>query len=657
MKKVISSVLAVMLVMCSISVFSVGASAKTATEISFKTGNALYVHAVAGSNDADAWQAWQSRHDEDFNEIDSNVKYFFLPSSASDSQVEIFNAYSQGVSVNGQNIASGESRTVSYDLNTDYSVSASGKTYKLKFMKSSAEAAIYINNSDADGKGTDLMSYLNQDKSLSASATGAIVDKDGTIDNTKIKKIKGRGNTTWDKPKKAYNITYNSKISIAGMDKGKKYSILANYQDDSLSRNRFLYDLSDAVGMPYASDSRYVDFYVNGFYWGSYQMTQKVEVGSSSLVDDIDTDSYLNEDGTVKEDFPFLCEVDAGANDYDDYYVSAVGNKITIKSPELNPGDPGYEEVKAYVKSKFTDFYNATRKASVDLSKYADVDSLTKLYLINELGKNWDSGVSSLFFTYKQDENGDYKFYGSPVWDYDNSLGNAGGEQYELSYIGVKDYTEYSGWWCKFKGKDKNSKSSSNVMNNISRNKYVTAAAPKIWFEDFMPAINHFSGEKYNPEVEKELYTSSEYYNLLKNSAEMNYQSGWLLKTGDWICDHSSMKKASFDLASKTYTVDSNKTRYANNFDGMYSYCSDWLISRAAWLSSQMASSYTPSYKKGDVNLDGVVDVTDTTLVQKYLASTAELTSLQIEIADVNGDGTVSVADATAIQKMIAGMR
>ena len=30
--------------------------------------------------------------------------------------------------------------------------------------------------------------------------------------------------------------------------------------------------------------------------------------------------------------------------------------------------------------------------------------------LINELGKNWDSGVSSLYFTYKQDENGDWKF-------------------------------------------------------------------------------------------------------------------------------------------------------------------------------------------------------------------------------------------------------
>ena len=318
MKKVISSVLAVMLVICSVSVFSVGVSAKAVAEISFKIENALYVHAVAGSNDTDAWQAWQSRHDEDFNEVDSDVKYFFLPSSASDSQVEIFNAYSQSVSVNGRSIASGESRTVAYDLNTEYSVSASGKTYKLRFMKSSAEAAIYINNSDVDGKGTDLMSYLNQDKSLSASATGAVVDKDGTIDNTKIKKIKGRGNTTWDKPKKAYNITYDSKVSIAGMDKGKKYSILANYQDDSLSRNRFLYDLSDAVGMPYASDSRYVDFYVNGFYMGSYQMTQKVDVGSSSLVDDIDTDSYLNEDGTVREDFPFLCEVDAGANDNDD---------------------------------------------------------------------------------------------------------------------------------------------------------------------------------------------------------------------------------------------------------------------------------------------------------------------------------------------------
>lgn len=656
MKKALSLILAAMILICSVSVFSAGAVDDTATaSISFKTSASLYAHAVAGAADEEAWQAWQSVHDEDFNEIDASTKYFFLPASASTTEVEIFNAFSQSVKVNGTTIQSGESQKVAYDVNDEYSVSVDGKSYTLKFMKSEAEAAIYVNNSDADGNGTSLMDYLNEDKSLSASATGAIVDKSGAIDNTPVKKIKGRGNTTWQKAKKAYNITYTSKVSIAGMDKGKKYSILANYQDDSLSRNRFLYDLSDAVGMPYASDSRYVDFYVNGFYWGSYQMTQKVDVGSSSLINDIDTDSYLNEDGTVKEDFPFLCEVDAGATDGDDYYVNASGgNKITIKAPELDEGDPGYDEVKEYVKEKFNALYSAARRTSSDLSQYADIDSLTKLYLINELGKNWDAGVSSFYMVYKQDENGTYKFYGSPVWDYDNSLGNAEGLGYELSYIGVDDYTDYSGWWCKFKGKDKNLKSSTNLLNNISRNKYILEAAPQVWFYDFVPAINHFAGKKYNAAVESELYTATEYYNLLKNSAEMNYKSGWLIDTGSWIADHSSLNKAEFDSKTNTYTVDSKATSYSSDFDGMYNYCVDWMTSRAAWLSSQMISDFTQEHPIGDVNLDGVLTVSDATLLQKYLANSASFNALQIELGDMNGDGRISVLDSTIIQKTVA---
>ena len=105
--------------------------------------------------------------------------------------------------------------------------------------------------------------------------------------------------------------------------------------------------------MPYASDSRYVDFYVNGFYWGSYQMCEKIEVGKNSLINDIDDEAYLNEDGTVNTDFPFVCEIDPNATDGEDYYVTCADSiKVTIKSPELNEGDIGYNEVKAYVKKK-----------------------------------------------------------------------------------------------------------------------------------------------------------------------------------------------------------------------------------------------------------------------------------------------------------------
>lgn len=655
LKKVTSIILALILALGALSVCSVSAAQNT--PVSFETYEALYAHAVTGSTDSEAWQAWQSEHDEDFTEVNSNVKYFFLPTSADSTRVDIYNAYKSSVNVNGVDIASGEVKTVNYEIGKSYSVDVSGKTYTLKLMKSNAEAAIYINNSDADGFGTELMQYLNADKSRSAKATGAIVDANGNVDNTAIKKIKGRGNTTWDKPKKAYNITYSDAVSIAGMKKGKKYSILANYQDDSLSRNRFLYDLADAVGMPYASDSRYVDFYANGFYWGSFQMTEKVEAGKSNLVSDVDDTAYLNDDGTVNSDFPFICEVDAGAKDGEDYYVeSASGNKITIKAPELEEGDAGYEEVKAYVKEKFDAFYNSVKGKTSDPTDYADVESLAKIYLINELGKNWDSGVSSLFFVYKQDSSGKYKFYGSPVWDYDNSLGNAVGVNKELNNMGVSDYEEYSGWWCKFKGKSTKSKSINNVMNLISRNNKVYQKSVSVWFEDFVPVINDFASDSSTPKASSaaEMYRAYDYYALLKDSAEMNYQSGWLLDTGSWIADHSSLTKAHYDVSTKTYTVDSKATAYKQDFTGMYNYCVDWMTSRAAWLSSEMADNYTPSEKLlGDVNKDGKLSITDATDVQKYAVGNIYFTPSTLSCGDVNGDGVINVLDATEIQKNI----
>ena len=655
LKKVTSIILALILALGALSVCSVSAAQNT--PVSFETYEALYAHAVTGSTDSEAWQAWQSEHDEDFTEVNSNVKYFFLPTSADSTRVDIYNAYKSSVNVNGVDIASGEVKTVNYEIGKSYSVDVSGKTYTLKLMKSNAEAAIYINNSDADGFGTELMQYLNADKSRSAKATGAIVDANGNVDNTAIKKIKGRGNTTWDKPKKAYNITYSDAVSIAGMKKGKKYSILANYQDDSLSRNRFLYDLADAVGMPYASDSRYVDFYANGFYWGSFQMTEKVEAGKSNLVSDVDDTAYLNDDGTVNSDFPFICEVDAGAKDGEDYYVeSASGNKITIKAPELEEGDAGYEEVKAYVKEKFDAFYNSVKGKTSDPTEYADVESLAKIYLINELGKNWDSGVSSLFFVYKQDSSGKYRFYGSPVWDYDNSLGNAVGVNNELNNMGVSDYEEYSGWWCKFKGKSTKSKSINNVMNLISRNDKVYEKSVSVWFEDFVPVINDFASDSSTPKASSatEMYRAYDYYALLKDSAEMNYQSGWLLDTGSWIADHSSLTKAHYDVSTKTYTVDSKATAYKQDFTGMYNYCVDWMTSRAAWLSSEMADNYTPSEKLlGDVNKDGKLSITDATDVQKYAVGNIYFTPSTLSCGDVNGDGVINVLDATEIQKNI----
>lgn len=653
MKKLLSVLLAALLLIGTVSVVGVSAAEEKGAPSAYATEPALYVHAVMDSADTEAWHAWQSVHDEDFEVAKPNEKYFFLPSSVGKTTIDVYNGYDAAVTLNGVTIASKTTESVAYAPDTAYTVSAGGQDYTLKIMNSNAEGAIYINNPDADGNGTDLMSYLNETKENSAKATGAIVTPDGAIDNTTIKKIKGRGNTSWDKPKKGYNITYDKKVGVAGMEKNKKYSILPNYQDDSLSRNRILYDLSDAVGMPYASDSRYVDFYVNGYYWGSYLMCEKVEPGS--LVPEVTDDGYLNEDGTIKADFPFIAEVDASATT-GDYYVTTNNMKITIKAPEVDPGQPGYEEVKEYVKNKFNAFYTATAPNG-NLSAVADIDSVAKLYLINELGKNWDSGVSSTFFTYRQDENGNYKFYGSPVWDYDNSLGNATGVQWDLRNIGVTDYEEYTGWWCQHKGKtNSTAKRSNNVIARISQNAAVKAVLPKIWFEKFMPALDHFSGVDFDREINRELYTKEAYYALIKDSAAMNYESGWLINTGSWIADHSSQKVAHYDSTTQKMVVDTQATSYVQNFEGMYDYASDWMLSRAAWLSEQFAPDYVPSPLLGDADLNREVDIIDATAIQRHVAGIVTLSPEAQLAADVDRDGDVAIVDTTLLQRHLVGM-
>lgn len=56
----------------------------------------------------------------------------------------------------------------------------------------------------------------------------------------------------------------------------------------------------------------------------------------------------------------------------------------------------------------------------------------------------------------------------------------------------------------------------------------------------------------------------------------------------------------------------------------------------------------------GDVNNDGVLNINDATLIQKYIAKATVFNESQIYKADVNGDGAVNISDVTLIQKIIA---
>ena len=650
-KRMIAVLLTLMLTP-GIPVFSVRAESGSPAIPSFlsASGEGLYAHAAAGSSDTEAWSIWQSSEDKKGFSEDLFMKYFFLPSSADKTKAEIFNGYSDNaVEICGTTIQPNETALVNYTAGTLYNVTVGGEIYRLIFKNSTAEAAIYANNTNADNNGTPLYEYIKTSKSVSASAKGAIADKSGAIDNTSIKKIKGRGNTTWEKAKKPFNITYSSNVSIAGMEKGKKFSLLANYQDASLARNRILYDLSDAVGMPYASDSRFVDFYMNGVYYGSYQCAQKIEAGKNELLNDISDTDYISENGSLADNFSFCIEIDPSYSD-DDYHFSTNSNQITIKSPELASDEQYYSEVKNKIKSKFNALFTQLSSSGAtyeSLSETIDIDSFAKLYLINELGKNWDSGVSSLYMVYKQSPDGKWRFYASPVWDYDNSLGNCVGIEQDLNNMGVYDYSRYTGWWCKFKGKSAGQTSSSNIMNKCANNPVIIECAAKNWIERFVPRINSFAK---TDSTSGEMYSASGYYRLLEGTADMNYTRGWLLNTGSWISDHSSLKKAEYK--NGRYNVASSATVYTADFEGEYNYMVDWLTSRAAWLTNEFSKKYR--WLTGDVNIDGRIGINDVTLIQYAIAKMIS-SEYNEAYADFDGDGLVTINDATKIQLYIAG--
>lgn len=611
LKKLTALLLSVLIIISAIPLVSAAETVAPAFEWSKTQG--LFAHGSTQATDTQSWQMWQheiketGNDPENYSLTDGNtsVKYFFMPKGSAEGKAEIYNSYNTNVTVNATVIPAKSIATVNYIANQRYTVSAGGKNYTLIFKKSTAEASIYVNNTNADGNGTELYSYLCKNKSNSASATASLVNGDGSTDNTSVKKIKGRGNTTWKKNKKPFNITYSDKVSIAGMEKGKKFSLLANYQDGSLVRNRLLYDLSDQVGMPYASDSRFVDLYMNGIYYGSYQLAQKIEVGSSDLINDIDDEAYLNADGTVSTDFPFLMEIDPSASS-DDYTVTT-DNKtsITIKAPEIQRGATGYDEVKAYVKAKFTELYRAisTTSTMAELEAVMDVDSFAKLYLINELGKNWDSGVSSVYLTYKQDSTGKWKFYASPVWDYDNSMGNCLGVSGDFNRMGIsqEDYLSPENWWCQYK-KYSASSSSFNLICRLAKCSVMKQRSAYIWFKEFVPAIEILTSENV---ADGELYSADVYYNLLEGTADCNYTRGWFLDTNsNWIADHSSLTKGTFDSTTKKYVKDTSATTYPATFKGEYDYTIDWFTTRASWLTGEFLTI-------GDLNSDGVVNDKD----------------------------------------------
>ncbi len=73
--------------------------------------------------------------------------------------------------------------------------------------------------------------------------------------------------------------------------------------------------------------------------------------------------------------------------------------------------------------------------------------------------------------------------------------------------------------------------------------------------------------------------------------------------------------------------------------------------------SAEQPTTAVVSYTLGDANLDGVININDATLVQRFVAKIYNPNEIQKFVADADKDGIITIKDATLIQKIVAKVK
>ena len=348
-------------------------------------------------------------------EKSSRDSYMFLPNTVDKTNVTV--RYNGSLStVSGTAVTEWNADEGYFTVDTTAADSITAGRRKLYFMQSSLPSMNIVLN---EGESLDT---INADKEAKIDAKVAINGTDGgeyDLAYTDIQ-MKTRGNTTFWPDKKPYQIKFDKKQDLFGMGKAKKWILLANYYDGTSVRTKVFFDLADEIGLEYSGKSTFVDLYIDGDYRGVYQLTEKIEVGSSRV--------------DLKDDYGVILEMEANdrldtANDI--YFVTYESEKFFVFKDyvfDLEDTSTPEKAAKAGDIMWFTEEYiDALEDAMYarypdwdTISSMIDVDSFALYYLLNEYGEQVDCMLSSTYFYI---DGPDDVLHCGPVWDFDRVCG------------------------------------------------------------------------------------------------------------------------------------------------------------------------------------------------------------------------------------------
>ena len=258
---------------------------------------------------------------------------------------------------------------------------------------------------------------MMQSKDDKINSTVHIISEGGTkLLSKKDTECKGRGNASWNFPKKPMRLKFEKKQNALpdAPAKCKKWTLINNYGDKSLMRNKIAFHMSRGIGLSYTPYCQFVDLIFNGEYQGCYQLCDQVEVNPGRVeITEMTPDDIEGEALTGG----YFIEIDAYANQEASWFESLRGIPVTIKSPDDDEITP---EQSAYIKDYFNKFETAVftygfTSETTGYRKYLNLDSFLQYFIVGELDGNTDYFWS----IYMSKERGEEKFVVGPVWDVD----------------------------------------------------------------------------------------------------------------------------------------------------------------------------------------------------------------------------------------------
>lgn len=377
--------------------------------------------------------------------------YLFLPSYADMNDIRL-TSYASGFEVisTGERIDKKDSLSV-LSVNERYTCKSRSTNEEFVFciMQSANLPTVFIETDS----GT--IEHIWADKEVEENGKIQVISTDGELLYAGgLNSVKARGNYSFDNyEKKPFSITLKDEVPLLGLGAGQKYSLLSNASDPTLIRNDIARRLEAAIGAEYDNIGRFVDLYANGEYLGNYYLCENIEIGQERIdITDLEEQMDLIYQKSNYESFEeynidythakymdsIPSDITGGyllEREFEDRYkleywenpsgfVTNGNEHFIVKSPMYC----SVEQVE-YLKN----YMNEAEEAILSLAgicestgksyeEYIDVDSFVKKYLVEEITKNYDAGISSTFF-YKDTDSVDGRIKAAPIWDADMSLG------------------------------------------------------------------------------------------------------------------------------------------------------------------------------------------------------------------------------------------